>query len=71
MITIIMMMMMIIMVIITMMMIIKFSNSENSTSNKMTIGIVCFPARDGLRICRTSLVSPEQPVLCRPVRPSM
>ena len=66
-----MMMMMIIIVIITMMIIIKNSNSEYSTSNKIIIGIVCFPARDGLCICRTSLVSPEQPVLCRPVRPSM
>ena len=30
----------------------------------------CFPACDELGTCRTSLVSPEQPVLCIPTLPS-
>ncbi len=33
----------------------------------ITIVILRFPAQDELGTCRTSLVSPEQPVLCVPV----
>ena len=36
----------------------------------ITIFLNRFPAHDELGTCRTSLVSPEQPVLCIPVRPT-
>ena len=32
--------------------------------------LISFPAHDELGMCRTVLVSPEQPVLCMPVRPN-
>ena len=35
-----------------------------------SITIKCFPAHDKLGACRTSFVSPEQPVLCNPVSPT-
>ena len=34
------------------------------------INLISFPAHDELGMCRTVLVSPEQPVLCMPVRPN-
>jgi len=41
------------------------SNNNNSNNNNNII-IIRFPAHDELGTCRTSLVSPEQPVLCIP-----
>ena len=43
--------------------------SSNTPVLMLTI-INCFSAHDELATCRTSLASPEQPVLCIPVRPT-
>jgi len=42
-------------------------NNNNNNNNK---SLKRFPAHDELGTSRTSLVSPEQPVLCIPIRPT-
>ncbi len=41
-------------------------NNNNNNNNKLKF----FLARDELGTCKTSLVSPEQPALCIPARPT-
>ena len=46
------------------------NNNTRNNGNKITENVLMLVAHDELGVCRTSLVSPEQPALCIQVSPT-